>query len=189
MSLHKLTAGYDYLTRQVAALDATEEGHTGLASYYTERGETPGVWIGSGLDRIDGLGAGDPVTAEQMRALFGCGLHPLAELRQQQLAGPDLTLGIFKMRRGWEGRSRSLLAGSARSGSRWPNASGQSIPQRACPWVRRCRRQIGPEYGPRWPASSSWPSMAASRWKAANWRSHVRPLRAVLDGLFAWDQQ
>jgi hypothetical protein len=48
MSIHKLTAGsgYDYLTRQVAALDATEKGHTGLASYYAERGETPGVWIG-----------------------------------------------------------------------------------------------------------------------------------------------
>jgi hypothetical protein len=93
MSLHKLTAGsgYDYLTRQVAALDATEKGHTGLASYYTERGETPGVWIGSGLDGIDGLTARDPVTAEQMRALFGCGLHPLAELRQQQLEGPDLS--------------------------------------------------------------------------------------------------
>ena len=93
MSLHKLTAGsgYDYLTRQVAALDATEKGHTGLASYYTERGETPGVWIGSGLDGIDGLAGGDPVTAEQMRALFGCGLHPLAELRQQQLEGPDLS--------------------------------------------------------------------------------------------------
>jgi conjugative relaxase-like TrwC/TraI family protein len=93
MSMHKLTAGagYDYLTRQVAALDSTEKGHTGLASYYTERGETPGVWIGSGLDGIDGLTAGDPVTAEQMRALFGCGLHPLAELRQQQLEGPDLT--------------------------------------------------------------------------------------------------
>jgi hypothetical protein len=93
MSLHKLTAGsgYDYLTRQVAALDATEKGHTGLASYYTERGESPGVWIGSGLDGIDGLAAGDPVTAEQMRALFGCGLHPLAELRQQQLEGPGLT--------------------------------------------------------------------------------------------------
>ncbi|HVD81569.1 MAG TPA: relaxase domain-containing protein [Propionibacteriaceae bacterium] len=70
MSIHKLTAGsgYDYLTRQVAALDATEKGHTGLASYYTERGETPGVWIGSGMDGIDGLTAGDPVTAEQMRA-------------------------------------------------------------------------------------------------------------------------
>ena len=98
MSLHKLTAGsgYDYLTRQVAALDATEKGHTGLASYYTERGESPGVWIGSGMDGIDGLTTGDPVTAEQMRALFGCGLHPLAELRQQQLEGPDLTLRDFQ---------------------------------------------------------------------------------------------
>ena len=52
MSIHRLTAGsgYDYLTRQVAALDATEKGHTGLASYYTERGETPGgvdrFWLG-----------------------------------------------------------------------------------------------------------------------------------------------
>ena len=62
-----------------------------MASYYTERGETPGVWIGSGMDGIDGLAAGDSVTAEQMRALFGCGLHPLAELQQQQLAGADLT--------------------------------------------------------------------------------------------------
>jgi conjugative relaxase-like TrwC/TraI family protein len=40
---------------------------------------------------IDGLDVGNPVTAEQMRALFGCGLHPLAELRLQQLEGPDLT--------------------------------------------------------------------------------------------------
>jgi hypothetical protein len=57
MSIHKLTAGsgYDYLTRQVAAMDATEKGHVPLASYYTERGESPGVWIGSGLAGIDGL--------------------------------------------------------------------------------------------------------------------------------------
>src|SRR6187401_452762 len=98
MSIHKLTAGsgYDYLTRQVAALDATEKGHTGLASYYTERGESPGVWVGSGIDGIDGLDVGDPVTAEQMRALFGCGLHPLAELRQQQLEGPGLTEGDYQ---------------------------------------------------------------------------------------------
>ncbi len=43
MSIHKLSAGsgYDYLTRRVAALDATEKGHVGLATYYTERGETP----------------------------------------------------------------------------------------------------------------------------------------------------
>jgi hypothetical protein len=91
MSLHKLTAGsgYDYLTRQVAALDATDKGRTGLASCYTERGESPGVWVGSGMEGIDGLDVGDPVTAEQMRALFGCGLHRLAELRLQQWEGPD----------------------------------------------------------------------------------------------------
>src|SRR5215203_3447303 len=83
MSIHKLTAGsgYDYLTRQVAALDGTDKGHTGLAAYYTERGESPGMWTGSGLEGIDRLTDGDPVTAEEMRALFGCGLHPLADLR------------------------------------------------------------------------------------------------------------
>jgi TrwC relaxase len=98
MSLHKLTAGsgYDYLTRHVAALDATDKGRTGLASYYTERGESPGVWVGSGMAGIDGLDVGDPVTAEQMRALFGCGLHPLTELRLQQLVGPSLTRQDFR---------------------------------------------------------------------------------------------
>ncbi len=50
-SMHKLTAGsgYDYLTRQVAAHDSTEKGHTSLASYYSEKGEAPGTWWGSGL--------------------------------------------------------------------------------------------------------------------------------------------
>ena len=40
MSIHKLTAGsgYDYLTRQVAAYDATAKGHVGLATYSAERG-------------------------------------------------------------------------------------------------------------------------------------------------------
>jgi conjugative relaxase-like TrwC/TraI family protein len=93
MSIHKLTAGsgYDYLTRQVAALDATAKGHVGLASYYAERGESPGVWIGSGLVGVDGLDAGDPVTGEQMRALFGAGMHPLATQRLEQLGDADLT--------------------------------------------------------------------------------------------------
>src|SRR5215204_696377 len=93
MSIHKLTAGsgYDYLTRQVAALDATAKGHIGLASYYTERGESPGVWVGSGLVGVDGLNAGDAVTAEQMRALFGAGMHPLATQRLEQLPDADLT--------------------------------------------------------------------------------------------------
>ena len=62
MSIHKLPAGsgYDYLTRQVAALDATETGHVGLASYYMERGESPRLWVGSGLVGIDGLEPGRP---------------------------------------------------------------------------------------------------------------------------------
>ena len=83
MSMHKLTAGsgYDYLTRQVAALDATDKGHVGLADYYSAKGESPGRWVGAGMDGIDGLAAGDPVTAEQVQALFGAGLHPLAAER------------------------------------------------------------------------------------------------------------
>ncbi|MCA0308845.1 MAG: relaxase domain-containing protein [Actinobacteria bacterium] len=90
MEAKKLTAGsgYDYLTRQVAAMDSTEKGHLTLASYYTAKGETPGVWVGRGVAGIEGLNAGDPVTAEQMKALFGSGHHPLAAQRQAALP-PD----------------------------------------------------------------------------------------------------
>ncbi len=54
MSLHKLTAGdgYTYLTRQVAACDATHRGRDGLSDYYSEKGESPGVWIGHGADGL-----------------------------------------------------------------------------------------------------------------------------------------
>ena len=93
MSLHKLTAGsgYDYLTRQVAAHDRTEGARPGLASYYAEKGETPGVWVGSGLAGLEGLTVGDEVTAQQMQLLFGSGHHPLAAQRQDRLEGPGLT--------------------------------------------------------------------------------------------------
>jgi conjugative relaxase-like TrwC/TraI family protein len=79
MTLHKLSAGsgYEYLTRQVAALDSTEKGTTPLADYYSARGESPGRWVGSGLVGIDGLEADDVVTAAQMEHLFGTGSHPL----------------------------------------------------------------------------------------------------------------
>jgi DNA primase catalytic core len=98
MSLHKLTAGsgYDYLTRQVAALDATEKGHVGLADYYTAKGEAPGRWVGSGLSGIDGLAAGDVVSAEEMQALFGSGHHPLAQQRRASLHGPGLSEGDYR---------------------------------------------------------------------------------------------
>ena len=93
MSLHKLTAGtgYTYLTRQVAAHDRAGGPRTTLATYYSERGETRGRWVGSGMSGIDGLAVGDEVTAQQMRLLFGFGLHPLAELREESLQGPGLS--------------------------------------------------------------------------------------------------
>ena len=80
MSIHKLTAGdgYSYLTRQVAALDATDKGHTGLSDYYSQQGESPGRWLGSALGDVD-LRAGDEVTPAHMAALFGEGKHPNAD--------------------------------------------------------------------------------------------------------------
>ena len=80
MTLHKLSAGsgYEYLTRQVAAMDSTEKGHATLADYYSAKGESPGVWMGSGLAGIDGIEAGDVVTADQMVQLLGNGLDPVS---------------------------------------------------------------------------------------------------------------
>jgi hypothetical protein len=43
------------------------------------------------LAGIDGLNVGDAVTAEQMRALFGAGMHPLATHRLEQLEAADVT--------------------------------------------------------------------------------------------------
>jgi hypothetical protein len=92
MGMHKLTAGsgYDYLTRQVARNDSARPASTPLADYYDEKGEAPGVWLGSGLGGIDGLDVGDMVTAAQMDSLFGKGLHPLAAARLVAL-GADAT--------------------------------------------------------------------------------------------------
>ena len=174
MSLHKLTAGsgYDYLTRQVAALDATEKGHVGLASYYTERAKPPGCGSAPGMAGIDGLNAGDLVTAEQMRALFGVGLHPLAEQRREQLEGPDLTdaglRGGDPAGGAVQGRTPTT---SARSGSRWrkrieaiePRPIG--LPARLAGAALR----TGPGSAPRWPRSCSAPSTAGSRSMPASW--------------------
>ncbi|HYO86252.1 MAG TPA: MobF family relaxase [Dermatophilaceae bacterium] len=101
ISLHKLTAGsgYTYLTRQVAAHDRVSGDRTSLASYYSDRGETPGRWVGSGVAGIDGLAVGVEVTAEQMRLLFGFGLHPLADQREERLQGPGLTARDYRAAR------------------------------------------------------------------------------------------
>jgi conjugative relaxase-like TrwC/TraI family protein len=105
MGLHKLTAGdgYLYLIRQVAAADATDRGRPSLADYYSDKGEAPGRWIGRGLPALGQPPARDPtdplirdlftvehgsqVTEEQMKALFGEGLHPNADRITQRLTG------------------------------------------------------------------------------------------------------
>ncbi len=148
MSLHRITAGsgYDYLTRQVAAMDSTERGHTALASYYTEKGEIPGRWIGSGMAGIDGLDAGDLVTAEQMQSLFGSGHHPLATQRAAALAGnPDATK---------QDVLDAIRLGQPSSGSRSPTstaARSESLPHGCDARARPSRRIARP--------SSWWPCM------------------------------
>jgi len=96
MSLHKLTAGdgYTYLTRQVAVVDSTERGSASLGEYYTEKGESPGRWMGSGLAGLDTSGAGlnavdlgSAVSEAQMLALFGEGRHPDATAIEERLIG------------------------------------------------------------------------------------------------------
>ena len=84
MSLHKLSAGdgYTYLTRQVAAADDTHRGRDSLGAYYEQKGESPGIWLGSGVASLSGcerdtIVAG-VVTEEQMFELFGLGRHPNA---------------------------------------------------------------------------------------------------------------
>jgi TrwC relaxase len=100
MTLHKLTAGdgYMYLIRQVAAGDATHRGRPSLSEYYSSKGESPGVWMGSGLASLGvksnpriylpedarnsemwSVEEGSQVTEHQMKALFGEGLHPNAD--------------------------------------------------------------------------------------------------------------
>ncbi|MDO5670110.1 MAG: MobF family relaxase [Corynebacterium sp.] len=95
-SITKITAGsgYEYLTRQVARMDATSEASPGLAAYYSEKGESPGRWVGTGLTGMGGLAAGDEVTAAQMWNLFAVGYHPLAEQLQHAAAvRPNATPG------------------------------------------------------------------------------------------------
>jgi TrwC relaxase len=95
MSTHKLTAGdgYLYLIRQTAAADGSDKGRTSLSDYYSAKGESPGRWTGNGLaglhagtgpdhtpehQRLWTIAEGSPVTEDQMKALFGLGLHPNA---------------------------------------------------------------------------------------------------------------
>jgi hypothetical protein len=183
MSIHKLTAGsgYDYLTRQVAAFDSTAKGHVGLASYYTERGESPGVWVGSGLVGIDGLEAGDAVTAEQMRALFGAGMHPLAAQRLEQLGDADLTDTNVKAATRLGAPFKSPTPNLPDFGLRWRGGSPRSTSTPGCQETGQSRRPSEQGLGLRGRGSCSPLSMVGHQRMPGRWRptiaKHSRPGR------------
>ena len=189
MSIHKLTAGsgYDYLTRQVAAQDATEKGHTSLASYYTAKGEAPGTWIGSGMAGIDGLDEGDEVTAEQMRNLFGAGRHPLAEqLRVAAADGRDERAGAGD--RDVAGQPVPGLR-QRRLGVPDPGGQGRSLPCNAASGdapLTRCRWPTGrgsaPTSPPSCSASDHGREPADARELAATIAKHSRPRTNAVAG-------
>ena len=104
MSLHKLSAGdgYTYLTRQVAVQDSTERGLSGLGAYYSEKGESPGVWLGRGTAGLPGFESSVPVGERQMVALFGEGRHPDADRIEAQTiaAGGSVRAALLASRLG-----------------------------------------------------------------------------------------
>ena len=147
MSIHKLTAGdgYSYLTRQVAALDATDLGHTGLADYYSQRGESPGTWLGCALADVD-LQAGDAVSADQLASLFGEGKHPNADAITREL-----------MNRAGAGSARvEDVAAAIRLGQAFPVMD--TAPAFRVEVARRCA-QVNALAG----APKDWPLAAAAR--------------------------
>lgn len=98
MSLAKLSGGdgFTYYMRNIASHDADERGMQHLADYYSERGESPGRWMGSGLGSL-GIAQGERVLEPQMRALFGRGMHPNSEAIIAKLTAE-------KMSEGWSRR-------------------------------------------------------------------------------------
>ncbi|WP_306356155.1 MULTISPECIES: MobF family relaxase [unclassified Nocardia] len=94
-TVHKLSAGdgFEYYLRQTAAHDVSERGRDSLADYYSVKGESPGVWMGSGLSEFDAIAVGDAVTEPQMRALFGLGRHPDAEVIEDRVFAEQLAVG------------------------------------------------------------------------------------------------
>ena len=88
--MHVLHAGdgYLYLIRSVAAHDGRLAAGASLAAYYTATGQPPGRWAGKGADRLVVNGA---VTEEQMRSLFGEGLHPNAAAMRQAMTAKGMS--------------------------------------------------------------------------------------------------
>jgi len=105
MTIHVLHAGdgYTYLTDQVASNDQERQPGQELTDYYSAEGTPPGRWWGAGLeslnaflddlpvDGISPIAEGDIVTEAHMRAIYGEGLHPLADEIMPQLIAAGMS--------------------------------------------------------------------------------------------------
>ncbi|HWV50638.1 MAG TPA: MobF family relaxase [Microbacterium sp.] len=74
--------GYEYLLKSVVAGDGDRDMSTALTRYYTESGNPPGTWLGSGVTSLDdgrspAPADGDRVTEEHLARLLGEGVHPV----------------------------------------------------------------------------------------------------------------
>ncbi|MDR1441406.1 MAG: relaxase domain-containing protein [Bifidobacteriaceae bacterium] len=73
--------GYRYLTRTVAAGDGDRDLATPLTRYYAEKGNPPGRWFGSGLNRLgdaaERIATGQQVTEQELELLLGYGHDPV----------------------------------------------------------------------------------------------------------------
>ncbi|MDH5134304.1 MULTISPECIES: MobF family relaxase [unclassified Microbacterium] len=74
--------GYEYLLKSVVVGDGDREMSSSLTRYYTETGNPPGTWVGTGLISLDdgltpALAEGDTVTEEHLARLLGDGIHPV----------------------------------------------------------------------------------------------------------------
>ncbi|GEM34114.1 hypothetical protein NN3_51210 [Nocardia neocaledoniensis NBRC 108232] len=94
-TMHKVAAGngYEYYMRNTAANDTTARGRASLSEYYNEHGEAPGTWYGTGLSAL-GIAEGSEVTEDQMKNLFGEGLHPNADEVRERVKAQHLDAGI-----------------------------------------------------------------------------------------------
>jgi conjugative relaxase-like TrwC/TraI family protein len=151
MSAHKITAGhgYTYLTRQVAAQDASVVPPGGLGAYYAERGEAPGRWIGSGLGGV-GIDEGAAVREAQMLALFGEGRHPDAERIEVQLradgAGDEVVAAATALGMPFELNvaNNEYLRQVAQLMTEWNRANGQPACTPVPPYMNaRIRTAVG----------------------------------------------
>ncbi|MGW5441573.1 MobF family relaxase [Nocardia asteroides] len=93
-TIHKVAAGngYQYYLRNIAANDTTARGRSSLADYYSAHGEAPGRWRGSGLTAL-GITDGAEVTEQQMKNLFGQGIHPNADVIAGRVIDTQIGLG------------------------------------------------------------------------------------------------